>query len=118
MPDREGTSLRPLLEGREPWPRKMLLGSMSYVREHPLRSDELGEVNLRYPELAWFARTKRWHYIWYEDWDAEELFDLQTDPLETRDLSGERPKVVTQMRKRIRNWRQKLKRRALLEPLP
>ena len=118
MLDREGSSLRPLLEGREPWPRKMLRGSMAYVREHPLRSDELGEVNLRHPELAWFARTKRWHYIWYEDWDADELFDLAADPLETLDLSGERPRIVTQMRERIRSWRRKLKRRALLEPPP
>lgn len=41
------------------------------------------------------ARSERWKLHWSLYKDAFELYDLQADPLETRDLAGQRPDVVS-----------------------
>jgi arylsulfatase A-like enzyme len=75
-----GASLRHLIDGDEEWP------SQRHVIGH---GDPLG------------VRTKRWKYIWWDrDGDKpvdSELFDLQTDPDETTDVSDEYPNVTSEL---------------------
>lgn len=75
-----GESLRPLVENdkSERGHEKHILG----------QGDPLG------------VRTERWKYIWWErDGDEvleAELFDLQKDPRETKDVSDDHPEIVSQ----------------------
>lgn len=50
-------------------------------------------------------RTRRWKYIRYLDAQGdptqEELFDLQEDPGELRNLSEERPELLARMSERL-----------------
>jgi hypothetical protein len=47
----------------------------------------------------------RWKLIeWFED-GAVELYDLQNDPGEGRDLSEDEPEVVGALLERLKEWR-------------
>lgn len=48
---------------------------------------------------AWKLVTDRWSYIVSEKYDREELYDLEADPEELRDLAAERPDVASEMRR-------------------
>lgn len=49
-----------------------------------------------------YVRDRRWGYMTQNDWRREKLFDLAADPGERRNVAAERPKVVREMRRRIR----------------
>ena len=92
-PDRPGHSLRPLLEGRGPWPRVELIGS-----SHVVRTDE--------PRMAmggFFWRDARWHYLEPAQRSVE-LYDLDVDPGESRNVAKLHPEVVARARAAIREW--------------
>ena len=46
--------------------------------------------------------TRGWKYIFWPDWNAEQLFDLEVDPLEERDLAGDPANAATLARLRAR----------------
>jgi arylsulfatase A-like enzyme len=51
------------------------------------------------------VRDGRWKLIeWFEDGGVE-LYDLDADPGETRDLVDERPEIAARMRAMLRGWR-------------
>ena len=100
------TSLRPLWEGAE------------QVREEiPL------EFNLYKGTVGKGIRTAKWKYFYYpsvgtapwdvgspadfwnaKGWPKEMLFDLEADPGETKNLAGERPEVLAEMKQRLLDW--------------
>lgn len=84
----DGKSFLPLLEGKKPAWRNGLLYEYYWEREYP-----------QTPSM--FAlRGSRYKYIhYYGIWDTDELYDLQLDPLESRNLirNQEDHKIVTQM---------------------
>ncbi len=89
-PDRvslDGTSLAPWLSG-EPteWPDRIL-----FFQWH--RGDEPE------PFRACAAVTQRDKLV-----DGRELYDLEADPGETRDLAGERPERVAELRAAYQRW--------------
>lgn len=84
-----GRSLVPALEGREgPW-REHLLG-----QGEGLRADGAGGA----PEEAWFLRTPEWRFVSGGRDRPERLYRIEEDPGESRDLAGERPEVVRELR--------------------
>jgi uncharacterized sulfatase len=91
--NRRGLNLRRALAGVETSIRPALIGTAA-----ALRSDREGE-----PPGGAFLRTRRWHYLWYND-GREALFDLAADPDEERDLAADRPDVTKAYRQRIRRW--------------
>jgi arylsulfatase A-like enzyme len=83
----DGVNLMPLLRGEGvEWPDRSL-----YFQWH--RGDE--------PELyrACAARTQRHKLV-----DGKELYDLESDPGEQRDISAENPDVVAEMRQGYEEW--------------
>lgn len=44
------------------------------------------------------ARTPEWKYLWHVTDDEDELYDLDTDPGETEDISDEHPDVIERLR--------------------
>lgn len=49
-----------------------------------------------------YVRDGRWGYMTQNDWRREKLYDLVADPDERRDVAAERPRVVAEMRRRVR----------------
>jgi uncharacterized sulfatase len=95
--NRRGLNLRRTLAGLETSTRTALIGTAA-----ALRSDREGE-----PSGGAFLRTRRWHYLWYND-GREALFDLAADPDEKRDVAEGHPDVTKAYRKRIRRWKKTL----------
>ena len=71
----DGQDLLALLAGTLPRPRRYLCGLA--CDSHPRPDDA------RYLGIT----DGRWKYIWYPEGAAEQLFDLQADPQETKDLA-------------------------------
>jgi uncharacterized sulfatase len=107
--DRPGHSLRPMLEDGAVWPRREIIGSMSF-----LRRDYLGNTgdpgNPFVPPKAFFLREGHWRYIWNVELDQSELYDIERDPREEHDQAVAYPQKVAAYRRRIEAWRQQMHR--------
>jgi uncharacterized sulfatase len=111
-PDREGVSLRPVLEGDGDSPRRAIIGSMVSLR--PPRAVESAAADspelLVRTERAYFLRSASWHYIWYTQADRfgdrrpEELYRIDEDPWEEQDVAGEHPELTKRFREDIERW--------------
>jgi arylsulfatase A-like enzyme len=62
----EGSSLKPVIEGKKPGVRESLFGA--------------------YKDVQRMARDGRWKVLWYPQVDRYQLFDLSADPDEVNDL--------------------------------
>ncbi len=51
------------------------------------------------------VRYEQWKYIEYYDRERRELFDLSKDVSESRNLAAEKPDVVTELAKKLADWR-------------
>jgi len=87
-PDMQGTSLRPLFDD----PDRDL--SLTAYGESIEPSTTFGASALR------FVRDGRWKYIHKLD---PELYDIEADPAESRNLAEAHPEVVEKMRARLRS---------------
>jgi arylsulfatase A-like enzyme len=97
----EGRSLAPVMTGlaREVYPEV-------YAYWHPGgHSGEARQYNAESP-LERMVRTERWKLIYYSHLDRYQLFDLENDPLEMRDLAGDPAKahVMQALKGRLRAW--------------
>ena len=63
-----------------------------------------GVKGVRHPD-AKMVRTRRWKYIYYGS-GAAELYDLQNDPQERRDLASDpgHKAIVDDLQRRLLNW--------------
>lgn len=114
-PNRSPHNLHPLLTGRGPpfETRGAVIGSSNRELRPPAdterRPHEPNEEIMR-NELAYTLRTPNWHYIWYFDSDdypdrsADELFRIDTDPRETRNVAAQHPVRVSNFRREILTW--------------
>jgi arylsulfatase A-like enzyme len=83
----DGQSLLPLLRGGgDAWPDRTL-----FFQWHRGDAPE--------PFRACAARTQRWKLV-----DGKELYDLERDPGESRDLARENPEVVARLRTEYESW--------------
>jgi arylsulfatase A-like enzyme len=83
----DGRSLLPLLRGGgDAWPDRTL-----FFQWHRGDAPE--------PFRACAARTQRWKLV-----DGKELYDLERDPGESRDLARENPEVVARLRTEYESW--------------
>ncbi|MBN1845249.1 MAG: arylsulfatase [Sedimentisphaerales bacterium] len=96
----DGRSILPLLKG-EPtaWPDRTI-----FIQSHR------GDRPVRYHNFA--ARSQQWKLLHASGFGKEsftgdpkfELYNMETDPLETRDLSRQRPDIVERMRRQYDAW--------------
>lgn len=83
----DGMSLRPLLVSKgEAWPNRTLL-----VQSHRIETPE--------PWRQSAVMTDRWRLV-----DGAELYDMQADPGQTRNIAGDNPTVVAIMRQEYKDW--------------
>ena len=106
----EGRSLLPLLRRTEHSPRECVFSELDYSMREV--RNFLGLPPL-HPCRAWMARTAEWKYVHWQGFRPQ-LFDLQSDPREQRDLHGSAAHgaVRARMRERLFDWLATLKRRA------
>ncbi len=109
-----GRSLRPLLTGEGGFDRTRVIGSTTKVRPPPAPEAVPGAALTRH-ERTYFLRTDTWRYLWYRDSDeypdrnAHELYRIDTDPMETRDVAAENPERTARFREEILAWIQEMK---------
>lgn len=90
----DGTSLLPLLEGGGPPDRETLFWHYPLDYDHRLGGRSAGAVRHGSHKLIEFYDT-----------GEVELYDLERDPGETRDLSGDRPDLAADLLRQLRRWR-------------
>jgi len=113
-PDRTGISLRPALLGEGTSSRETVIGSMAFLRPPPdVEAEKAGPgEDLVRAERGYFLRNESWHYIWYPrsekygDRDPEELYRIDEDPREERDVVSEHPELARRFREEIERWRE------------
>ena len=71
-----GRSLLPLLAGRGDFQRESVIGGPYDDRPR-----------------AWFLRTRKWRYVWFTGDRPEELYEIQEDPFETRNVADVHPEA-------------------------
>ncbi len=97
-----GIDLRRALASGRRSPRDALIGTMPEVRLDPPGTGRgLG------PGGA-FLRDRRWRYVLYDD-GSEELYDIERDPQESRNLAAEHGDLCADFRARIDGWRAQMK---------
>jgi uncharacterized sulfatase len=112
--NRAGRSLRPLLTGEGGFDRTRVIGSATRLRPPP-GSQAPGVMGLTRPERGYFLRSDTWRYLWYRDSDeypdrnTHELYRIDADPMETRDLAAENPELTAQFRDEILAWIEEMK---------
>jgi uncharacterized sulfatase len=96
-----GLDLRPAIEKGVPLARSEIIGRMEQARPHfeDQGSAKAGSTS------AYFLREARWHYVWYPDVGDDQLFDLEVDAGETRNVIRDHPDVAKDLRERIERWR-------------
>ncbi|MHC4700802.1 MAG: arylsulfatase, partial [Planctomycetota bacterium] len=96
----DGRSILPLLKGsRVGWPDRMIV-----IQSHR------GNEPIMYHHFA--ARTQQWKLLNASGFGSSalkgepkfELYDMESDPFEERDLAQERPEMVETLRKRYVQW--------------
>jgi arylsulfatase A-like enzyme len=98
--DRPGIDLRPALEQGTAVPRTEIIGSVQRVR--PVSVDGTPRRTVR---QAYFVRSPKWHYAWYPEQGTEQLFDVQSDPREQRDLARARPRETAELKALVERWK-------------
>ena len=110
-----GLSLRRLLMGEADFDRTRVIGSATRVRPPPT-SEGVRGADLTRPERVYFLRNESWRYLWYRDSEgypdrnAEELYRIDEDPMETRDVAAEHPERTLEYRNEIRSWVENMQR--------
>ena len=59
---------------------------------------------------GYFIRTREWYYLRYRKDDRDELYNMETDSAQTRDVAESHPRVVKRLRRQIRAWEQEARR--------
>ncbi len=106
--DREGISMRPVLEQRGEWNRKFAMGSLSLPRPNANRPESLPPQSLHRSETGYFLRDTRWRYIWNQIWGSQELYDVIRDPDQTKNLVAEQTLRVKVYHDQIMRWRKRM----------
>lgn len=98
----DGSSLAPLLEGKEAgWPERTL-----FTHQAPRGDVAAGAGSARTPQYRWVLQGRK-----------EELYDMAADPGQERDVSKERPEVARKLREAYQAWLADVTREAPARPV-
>jgi arylsulfatase A-like enzyme len=87
VPGASGRSLLPLLIGRGDFHRESVIGGGYDDRPRPR-----------------FLRTRTWRYVWHPGNQPEELYEIQEDPFETRNVADAHPEQIRRFREELARW--------------
>jgi arylsulfatase A-like enzyme len=82
----DGSSLRPLLEGKNDWPERTLFVHSQRI-DHPEKWRKCAVM------------TDRWRLV-----NGKELYDMNADPGQLQDVAGRHAAVVAELRKAYEQW--------------
>ena len=105
--DRSGVNLRGVIEGSDSWPRTYIAAHMRDIRSSGLRPEGAKD---KAHEPAALVRTEDWHYIDYEEWGVGELFDVNRDPGQSRNVVADHPEVAARLREEISLWKERMRK--------
>ena len=109
--DLPGYSLRPAIEGGEiEGARDALIGRLdSHRAGTDFRGDEIEDTGnpMGRPQLAYYLRNDRWHFMMLPETDEIALYDLKKDPGQTKDVAPQNRKLVERFKEQIAVWREK-----------
>ncbi|MEM7011598.1 MAG: sulfatase-like hydrolase/transferase [Verrucomicrobiota bacterium] len=104
----QGRDLTPLMTGdssnyesRDAVFAENIIPEVITIPGHQFAKGE-GVAGIRHPD-AKMVRTRRWKYNYYPE-GYEELYDLESDPKETRNLAATERDTALQLRGRILDW--------------
>ena len=100
---RTGRSLAPLLRGEPRRPRERVIGSIGRLRK-PVAAGGEKAGSLAIEETGYFLRAPRWRYVWYPERDREELYAIEGDPFEQRDLIAAHRERAAGYRAEVEAW--------------
>ena len=95
VPCASGRSLLPLLVGRGDFQRESVIGGRFDQRPRPL-----------------FLRTRTWRYVWFPRDQPEELYKIEEDPFETRNVADAHPEQIGRFRDELARWVVRIEREA------
>ncbi len=90
----DGVSLKPLLEGKK-------IGDRPLFWHYPHYGNQGGEP-------ASVIRDKEWKLIHYWEDGRDELYNLQSDPGEQKDMAGQQPKIASKLRAQLQSFLDKV----------
>lgn len=110
--DRPGISLRPILEERAESGRDAIIGNMTLVRPDMPEGRTAAGFRAELPPGGFFLRNRRWHYIWNDEGSGrkDQLYNLEEDPDEERNIAEAHPEIVERFRERVLRWKTEMKR--------
>jgi arylsulfatase A-like enzyme len=101
--DRDGRSLRPFLDGGEaPSRERIIVGNYDMSRLPDYVTAKTPDLGTK--QNAYALRSKRWRYVWFMDADIEELYDIERDRTEDRNVIAQRPELAAQFRSEVELW--------------
>ena len=90
----------------------VLLGSEKPLREKPLywKYESAWPANASQPDhwVSYVIVDQQWKLVANKGLDYVELYDLATDPYETKDLKVRKPEVVSQLLAKMQAWQKSL----------
>jgi uncharacterized sulfatase len=95
VPCASGRSLLPLLVGRGDFQRESVIGGRYDERPRP-----------------WFLRTRTWRYVWFPGDQPEELYEIEEDPFETRNVADAHREQIRRFRDELARWVVRIEREA------
>ena len=55
-------------------------------------------------QAGYFLRNQRWSFIWYPEPDQALLYEVDSDPMQERDVSAEHEGQVRSFKSQIEEW--------------
>jgi uncharacterized sulfatase len=109
LPGRDGVSLRPAIEDGQPHPRSSVIARMNRLRKPAGEGGDGGVASWSSSQIAYVLRNKEWRYIWYPEKDRQELYRIEEDPTEQRNLAATHDPLTEQLRAEILDWQTRMR---------
>ncbi len=97
--DYHGRSYRQAIQGKSFNPRTEIIGKVNQIRSE---EDMMGKK-----VEAYWLRNKDWFFKWNLTLDETALFDMNKDPNNDHNLSGDNNDIVNEFKKSIHKWKEK-----------